>query len=263
MPPTPDPLSPPSSRPATARSTAEHPGSGPALLEVAHLSVTYANGARGVQDVSLRVGEGEIIAVLGRNGAGKTSTLRGIGGFLRSEHTTVGGQVVFEGRELRGAGPTKTFRRGIVLVPEREKVFPALRVSEHLHLAGAHGVRPTAPCAFEPLERLRDRRAGLLSGGERQMLALEVAWRSQPRLLLVDEASLGLAPVVVKELMSRLRSMASERRTAVILVDQDASSALRVADRAYVINHGQVTWEGATNTVSAADIAREYLGTSR
>ena len=248
---------------ATAEPPLSPPAGKAALLEVTHLSVTYANGARGVQDVSLRVGEGEIVAVLGRNGAGKTSTLRGIGGFLRSEHTAVGGHVVFHGSDLRGAGPAKTFRRGIVLVPEREKVFPALRVSEHLQLASAHGVQASAPCAFEALERLRDRRAGLLSGGERQMLALEVAWRTNPRLLLVDEASLGLAPVVVKDLMTRLRAIASERRTAVILVDQDAASALRVADHAYVINHGQVTWEGATSTVSAADIAREYLGTSR
>src|ERR1700722_6216055 len=134
MPPAPDPLPPPSPTPSTARSTAEHPCSGPALLEVAHLSVTYANGARGVQDVSLRVGEGGILAVLGRNGAGKTSTLRGISGFLRSEPTPVGGQVVFEGRELRGAGPTKTFRRGLLLVPEGAKVFPALAASEHLQL---------------------------------------------------------------------------------------------------------------------------------
>jgi ABC-type branched-subunit amino acid transport system ATPase component len=188
--------------------------------------------------------------------------LRGVGGFLHSEHVSVAGKVLFDGNNLTGATPIRTFRKGIVLVPERYKVFTGLTVEEHLRLASAHGGRkPEERCAFEPLDRLRSAKAGLLSGGERQMLALEVVWRGSPQLLLVDEASLGLAPIVVKDLMQRLRTMASERHTAVVIVEQDAASALRVADHVYVIDHGEVVWEGPSSSISAHDLVVHYLGT--
>jgi ABC-type branched-subunit amino acid transport system ATPase component len=232
------------------------------LLEVEQLEVTYSNGARGVQGVSLTVNEAEIVAVLGRNGAGKTSVLRGIAGFLRSEHVTVGGRVALSGGEISGSTPMRTFRRGVMLVPEREKVFSALTVADHLRLAARHGSGQD-PCAFPALDRLREAKAGLLSGGERQMLALEVAWRHDPRLLLVDEASLGLAPIAVKNLMEQLRVIARERGTALIAVEQDASVALRLADRVYVIDHGENVWEGLSSAASAAGLARQYLGTAR
>jgi branched-chain amino acid transport system permease protein len=233
------------------------------LLQVRHLSVTYSNGASGVKDISLTIADGEIVAVLGRNGAGKTSTLRGIGGFLRSERVTVRGSIKMDGAELARASPSESFRRGVALVPERDKVFSGLTVDEHLRLAAAHGHgRPEEPCGFEMLEALRGRRAGLLSGGERQMLALEVAWRSEPRLLLVDELSLGLAPVVVKTLMRRVREMARERGTSMIVVEQDASAALKVADRVYVIHHGEVAWSGDSAETSSREVAVHYLGTT-
>src|SRR5271163_871421 len=150
-------------------------GTGP-LLEVEHLQVVYPNGARGVQDVSLTVREAEIVAVLGRNGAGKTSILRGIAGFLRSEHAAVAGRVALSGHDIGGSTPMRTFRRGVMLVPERDKVFSALTVADHLRLAAGRGAgRGGAgkdPCAFSALDRLRESKAGLLSGGERQMLAL-------------------------------------------------------------------------------------------
>jgi ABC-type branched-subunit amino acid transport system ATPase component len=233
------------------------------LLAVEHLEVVYPNGARGVQDVSLTVHEAEIVAVLGRNGAGKTSILRGIAGFLRSEHATVGGRVSLSGDEIGGATPMRTFRRGVMLVPERDKVFPALTVADHLRLASRRRDASREPCAFTALDRLRQAKAGLLSGGERQMLALEVAWRSNPRLLLVDEASLGLAPIAVKNLMEQLRVVARERGTALIAVEQDASVALRLADRVYVIDHGETVWEGLSSEASATGLARQYLGTAR
>jgi ABC-type branched-subunit amino acid transport system ATPase component len=233
------------------------------LIDIRNLGVTYSNGARGVRDVSLAVHSGEIVAVLGRNGAGKTTMLRGIGGFLRSEHVSVSGTVLFDGRDIAGMSPARTFKQGIVLVPERDKVFAALTVEDHLRLASPHGKsKPSDPCGFEPLERLRNTTAGLLSGGERQMLALEIAWRSEPRLLLVDEVSLGLAPVVVKDLMQRLRAVAQERGTAIIIVEQDAAAALRVANRVYVIRLGEVAWEGESTETSAQDIAVHYLGTA-
>jgi ABC-type branched-subunit amino acid transport system ATPase component len=171
--------------------------------------------------------------------------------------------VQMDGTELVGASPAASFRRGIVLVPERNKVFPALTVEEHLRLASAHGhTRPEEPCGFEALDAMRSRRAGLLSGGERQMMALEVAWRSEPKLLLVDELSLGLAPVVVKTLMQRLREVARERGTAMIVVEQDASAALKVADRVYVIRHGEVVWDGVSTETSPRELAVHYLGTT-
>jgi branched-chain amino acid transport system ATP-binding protein len=233
------------------------------LLEVEHLEVVYPNGARGVQDVSLTVHESEIVAVLGRNGAGKTSILRGIAGFLRSEHATVGGRVSLSGGDISGSTPMRTFRRGVMLVPERDKVFSALTVADHLRLATRRRDGGKDPCAFTALDRLRQAKAGLLSGGERQMLALEVAWRNDPKLLLVDEASLGLAPIAVKNLMEQLRVIARERGTALIAVEQDASVALRLADRVYVIDHGENVWEGLSSEASAAGLARQYLGTAR
>lgn len=241
--------------------TAGGDGSRP-LLQVDNLQVTYSNGARGVQNVSLVVREAEIVAVLGRNGAGKTSILRGIAGFLRSEHTAVAGRVSLSGQDISGATPMRTFRRGVMLVPERDKVFSALTVADHLRLAAGRGA-DKEPCAFAALDRLRESKAGLLSGGERQMLALEVAWRNDPRLLLVDEASLGLAPIAVKSLMEQLRVIARERGTALIAVEQDASVALRLADRVYVIDHGETVWEGLSSQASAAGLARQYLGTAR
>ena len=233
------------------------------MLGVSKLRVTYSNGARGLTDVSFDVAPGEIVAILGRNGAGKTTTLRAVGGFLRSEHVSVSGSVSLEGHDITGSTPMSTFRKGIVLVPERDKVFSALRVSEHLQLAAAHGWKADDPCAFEPLERLRNSRAGLLSGGERQMLALEVALRNNPKLLLVDEASLGLAPVIVKDLMNRLRAIATDRGTSMVVVEQDAAAALRVADRVYVISRGEVVWQGAADATSATDLGAQYLGMSR
>ena len=232
------------------------------LLDVEHLQVVYPNGARGVQDVSIIVREAEIVAVLGRNGAGKTSILRGIAGFLRSEHATVTGRVALAGHDISGSTPMRTFRRGVMLVPERDKVFSALTVADHLRLASGRGGGKD-PCAFPALDRLRESKAGLLSGGERQMLSLEVAWRNDPRLLLVDEASLGLAPIAIKSLMERLRVVARERGTALIAVEQDASVALRLADRVYVIDHGETVWEGLSSQASAAGLARQYLGTAR
>jgi branched-chain amino acid transport system permease protein len=247
----------PSSGPAPNGAT-----TAPDLLEVRRLAVTYPNGARGVTDVGMRVASREIVAVLGRNGAGKTTMLRAIGGYLRSEHVSVSGVVTFAGEDVTGSGPRRMFERGVVLVPERDKVFTRLTVDEHLRLASRHSrTKPTSRCAFEPLERLRGARAGMLSGGERQMLALEVALRGSPRLLLVDELSLGLAPIVVKDLMERVRAVVRERETSVIVVEQDAAAALSVADRVYLLDHGVVIWDGDSAATSARDMAGLYLGT--
>ena len=232
----------------------------PPLLEVRDLSVIYPNGARGVNGVDLVVPDGAIVGILGRNGAGKSSLLRGLVGFLRSEHVTVTGSVRFRGEEIAGGAPRATYRRGLLLVPEREKVFPSLTVEDNLRLCG--GVHPEGEpiYEFDALDRRRTSRAALLSGGERQMLALAMAWDQNPELLLVDELSLGLAPVAIKTLMEHLRRRTDETGTSAILVEQDANAALKVCDYIYVLNHGEVTMTAEASAVSPADIQQKYLG---
>lgn len=236
---------------ATARS---------ALLEVDNVRVVYRNGALGVEGVGLRVEPGQISALIGRNGAGKTTTLRAIAGFLRSEHVTVTGSILLQGRQLVGAQPSRTFAEGIVLVAERDKVFTDLTVQEHLRLAGGE---PDAPTRFAALERLRSRRAGLLSGGERQMLALEVAYRHRPAVLLVDEMSLGLAPVIVQELMVQLRDLVVDSSVGVVLVEQDVVNTLKVADHVYVLDHGDPVWDGPASDTNADEVGERFLGVLR
>lgn len=234
---------------------------GTAVLEVRGLTVTYANGARGVDGVDLEVPAGSIVAILGRNGAGKTSLLRGIAGFLRSEHTAVTGSITFHGHQLAGATPVTTHKRGLVFVPERDKVFPSLRVDEHLRLVGKRkGGDAEIGAMFGALARRRESRAGMLSGGERQMLALAMAFAQEPRLLLVDELSLGLAPVVVKDLMATLRHMTDSTGLPILIVEQDAAAAQKVADFLYVMDRGAVVWSGARGAISAADLSAKYLG---
>jgi len=251
------------SEPATTPADPADPGTGQPVLRTSGLSVTYANGAVGLDDVSLSIPEGTITAVLGRNGAGKTSLLRAIAGFLRSEHVTVRGQVELAGRRVTAASPMKMHRLGVVFVPERDKVFPGLTVSDHLRLVGSgKGDQPDA-LSFDWIERRLTSRAGMLSGGERQMLALAMAVRQSPRLLLVDELSLGLAPVIVKELMTALRRLTDVSGVPIVLVEQDAAAALRIADRVFVMDHGQVVWQGASADTDAGEISARYLGVTR
>jgi ABC-type branched-subunit amino acid transport system ATPase component len=232
------------------------------FLEMRNVAVTYSNGAKGLSSIDMTVHAGEIVAVLGRNGAGKTTLLHSIGGFLRSEHVKVNGEILLDAENLAGMPPMKTYRRGVVLVPEREKVFTQLTVEEHLRLVSGSKAS-TVPPVSEAIHRLRKSKAGVLSGGERQMLALEVAWRSEPRLLLVDEVSLGLAPVIVKNVLEQLKTMALERQISVIVVEQDAVEALKIADTVYVLNQGEVVWQGPSAETSAGEIGRQYLGLTR
>jgi branched-chain amino acid transport system ATP-binding protein len=231
---------------------------GPPLLRVSDVRVTYRNGAVGVEGAGLTVEPGQIVAVVGRNGAGKTSTLRSIAGFLRSEHVKVAGSVQVGGRELAGSPPAKSFKAGVVLVAERDKVFSELTVQEHLRLVWRAGA--DTPTQFPALEKLRGRRAGLLSGGERQMLALELAYRHKPSLMLVDEMSLGLAPVVIRTLMPQLRDLVESTGAGLVLVEQDIVNALQVADYVYVLDHGLPVWEGPAAGTSAEELGRRFLG---
>jgi ABC-type branched-subunit amino acid transport system ATPase component len=251
------------SQAATTPATPDTPGAGLPVLRTTDLSVTYANGAVGTDKVSFSVPQGTIAAILGRNGAGKTSLLRAIAGFLRSEHVAVSGGIEFAGRQVAGASPMKMHRQGVVFVPEREKVFPGLKVADHLRLVSSGRGAPEPGLSFEPVDRRMTSRAGMLSGGERQMLALTMAVRQSPRLLLVDELSLGLAPVIVKDLMAALRRLTDSSGVPIVMVEQDAAAALRIADQAYVMDRGQIVWQGRSAETDAAEISARYLGVTR
>ena len=219
-----------------------------------------------LKDVSLDVQEGELVTLIGANGAGKSTLLKTIVGLLKPRR----GQVLFQGRDITGRPPDEILRRGIALVPERRRIFGPLSVLDNLVL-GAYARRGAA--AAEALEAayrlfpiLRERRgqaAGTLSGGEQQMLAIGRALMSRPRLLLLDEPSLGLAPLIVREIFRLLVALRREG-TTILLVEQNARMALQVADRAYVLETGRVSREGrAAALLDDEELKAAYLGGAR
>jgi branched-chain amino acid transport system ATP-binding protein len=234
------------------------------MLNVENLEVTYHRVSTAVQGVSLAVPEGGIVALIGNNGAGKTTTLRAISGFLGLDDARVSeGGVRFQGERIENWPPHRIARLGIALVPERSKVFESLSVDENLDAAVAR--RPFPKDAvyeyFPALAALRRRAAGYLSGGERQMLGIGSALMCAPRLLLVDELSLGLAPLVVRDLMERLRTVREQLGTAILVVEQNAQVALEMADHAYVLENGRVVLDGTPERLRAhQDIQEFYLG---
>ena len=236
------------------------------LLELENVEVVYHHVATAVQAVSLAVPERSIVALLGTNGAGKTTTLRAISGFLGADDArVVGGRIAFLGEEVTGRPPHELARRGLVLVPERDKVFETLTVQENLRaLVPGRRAAVTPEQVFDYFPVLAERRrqlAGYLSGGERQMLALGAALLCRPVVLLVDELSLGLAPIVVESLMGMVRRLRDELGIAVLLVEQNAAAALGVADYGYVMEHGRVVYDGPAERLLAHEDIREfYLG---
>lgn len=238
---------------------------GSPLLEVRQLEVVYNRVATAIQGVSLDVPEGALVALVGTNGAGKTTTLRAISGFLPSEDAVItDGTIKLRGERIDGALPHRLANVGVVLVPERDKVFATLSVQDNLLFAA----RPDAPVTIDQIHsyfpRLRERSsqlAGFLSGGEKQMLAISMALLSKPMLLLIDELSLGLAPIVVKELMGRLHQISRELQLTVLLVEQNAKAALSIADFGYVMESGRVVFSGkAAELLSHPDVREFYLG---
>jgi branched-chain amino acid transport system ATP-binding protein len=233
-------------------------GGTPALV-LDRVSAGYG-GPPVVRGLSLAVRRGEVVALLGANGAGKTTTLRAISGMVRLP----AGEAALDGRSLRGVSATDRARCGIVHVPHDRGIFFGLTVAEHFRLDGTDS--PAAQeAAFEHFPALRDlrgRRAGLLSGGEQQMLALSRALLRRPRLLLLDEMSLGLAPVIVERLLPVVRDFAARNGTAVLLVEQHVHLALRIAHRGYVLAHGELAAEGPADVLSSdsALLAASYLG---
>jgi branched-chain amino acid transport system ATP-binding protein len=237
------------------------------LLEVTGLSARYGAVAA-LRDVSLEVRAGELVALIGANGAGKSTLLRAIAGLV----APAAGRVTLDGRDVTGQAPEAMIRAGVALVPERRRVFAPLTVLDNLELGGyalprgrdfrtrlAAGVEE-AYRLFPVLRRRRDQLAGTLSGGEQQMLAIGRALMTRPRLLLCDEPSLGLAPLVVAEMM-RLLSTLREAGTTILLVEQNARMALRFADRAYVLEVGSVVLSGAaTDLLEDDQLKAAYLG---
>lgn len=241
------------------------------FLELHDVQVTYQRAIRALHGVTLKVDKGQIVAVLGTNGAGKTTTLRAISGFIGLDNARVsGGKVLFEGEQIANRPPYEITSLGIALVPEREKVFPNLTVQENIEVVGSRAgmaerrrLEDMVYDYFPRLQTLRKREAGLLSGGERQMLALGSAIVCAPRLLLIDELSMGLAPVIVEEITERLKTIRNDLDFTILLVEQSASAAFKLADYAYVLEHGEVVIEGSSAELQANEkVQQAYLGTS-
>jgi ABC-type branched-subunit amino acid transport system ATPase component len=228
------------------------------LLDVTSLTAGY-NGTQAVRDVNLRVAEGEIVALLGANGAGKTTTLRVLSGLI----PPTSGQVRFKGHQIVGEPAQVIARRGLVHVPDDRGVFFGLTVAEHFRGAAHVPLDMDRALEYMPaLERLRDRRVGLLSGGEQQMLALALALARRPKLLLLDEMSLGLAPAIVARLLPIVRRYCDDTGAGAILVEQHVDLALDIADRGYVLAHGGLIASGpaAELGLDRALLLAGYLG---
>ena len=239
------------------------------LLQLDKVEVTYHHVITAVQGVSLSVPRGAIVALLGTNGAGKTTTLRAISGFSGMDDARVtDGAITFRGERVENRAPHEITARGIALVPERSKIFENLSVQENIEAVVPKDRAAAARLAaavwdyFPALASLRKREAGYLSGGERQMLAIGAALACGPELLLVDELSQGLAPLIVRDLMQRLQAIRRDLGMTVLLVEQNAALALEVADHAYVIENGRIVLDGDPQKLRGhQDIQEFYLGT--
>jgi len=233
------------------------------LLKVENLNVFYG-AIHALKGISLEVNEGEIVTLIGANGAGKSTTLNTICGFLRPRS----GTIIYEGKEIIGYQTPDIVKMGISQVPEGRRIFPNLTVIENLEL-GAYlrwnreEMKKSMQNVFRRFPRLEERQkqmAGTLSGGEQQMLAIGRALMSRPRLMLLDEPSMGLAPVLVREIFSIIKEI-NEQGTTILLVEQNASMALSVAQRGYVLETGRVILQGSAKELSNnEEVKKAYLG---
>ncbi len=228
------------------------------ILELRRIDTYYGLGHI-LHGLSLDVREGEVVSLLGRNGAGKTTTMRSITGLT----PPLGGEILYKGRNIAGLPAHRISRMGIALVPETRGIFSYLTARENLEIARRAGSRWTVEATIERFPKLRDlldRKGGLLSGGEQQMLAIARALVTGPDLVLLDEPSQGLAPLVVETVMTTIRQLKSER-VSMLLVEQNAEMALALADRVYVIDHGTIVFEGTPESLRAnRQVTTTYLG---
>lgn len=233
------------------------------MLDIRNLQVAYG-GIRAVRDINLHVKSGELISLIGANGAGKSTTLRAICGLVPS----VGGDIIYQGQSIMGQPSYKMVRKGLVMVPEGRGIFGQLTIEENLNI-GAYIRTDTSQInadkdhVFELFPRLAERRnqsAGTLSGGEQQMLAMGRAILSKPQLLLLDEPSMGLAPIMVDKVFEVIQMIAKEGVT-ILLIEQNARLALELSDRGYVMESGEITIEGiGSELLDDPKVRAAYLG---
>ncbi len=233
------------------------------MLQVKEIDVYYG-AIHALKKLSLEVEQGSIVTLIGANGAGKTTTLKSISGLLRPKT----GSIVFKGTDINKVAPEKIVGLGISQVPEGRRVFATMSVMENLEM-GAYlrrdkkGMEEDMENVFTRFPRLKERRkqlAGTLSGGEQQMLAIGRALMARPQLMLMDEPSMGLAPLLVKEIFSIIKDI-NERGTTILLVEQNANMALSIADKAYVIETGEIVLQGsAQELMNSPEVKKAYLG---
>ncbi len=234
------------------------------VLEINGLNVYYGN-IYAIKDVSLKVEEGEIVSLIGANGAGKTTTLQTISGIIRPKT----GTILFNGKDITKERAHNIVKMGIAQVPEGRRVFSQLSVSDNVRLGAftvkdtAEGLKANRKRFYDIFPRMRERKqqlAGTLSGGEQQMLAMGRAIMSRPKLLILDEPSMGLSPLFVKEIFKTIVEL-NKKGTTILLVEQNARMALSIADRAYVIETGRIGMEGdAKELAENEDVKKAYLG---
>lgn len=240
-----------------------------AMLTITNLQVYYDRAVEALRDASFEVQAGQIVALLGSNGAGKSTVLKSISGVLYPEDGEIlGGSIAYEGTSLAGLAPHEIVRRGIVQVPEGRRLFDKLTVEENLLMGGYS--RPLGEInaaldqvftLFPDVKQHRSRVSGYLSGGQQQMVAIGRALMSRPRLLLLDEPSLGLAPQIIAEIFSAIRRLRDEQKMTVLLVEQNAQLALSVADYGYIMERGRVVLDGEpSKLLSNEDVKEFYLG---
>jgi branched-chain amino acid transport system ATP-binding protein len=240
------------------------------MLELKNVEVIYDDVILVLKGLSLQVPEGRIVALLGSNGAGKSTTLKAISGLLHSEEGEVtDGAITFEGQPIQQLSPEDVVRRGIFQVMEGRRVFEDLNVEENIEMGGytrsdRAGLRRDKDLCYDFFPRLRERRrklAGYLSGGEQQMLAISRALMARPKLMMLDEPSLGLAPLLVMEIFRIIKRINEEEKTTILLVEQNANLALGIADYGYIMESGRVVLDGEPDKLRANEDVKEfYLG---
>ncbi|MCP4116703.1 MAG: ABC transporter ATP-binding protein [Desulfobacteraceae bacterium] len=234
------------------------------MLKLRNIQSYYGN-IQALKDISMDVKEGEIITLIGANGAGKSTTLMTLCGVVPARQ----GQIIFEGRDITAMAPEKIVALGISQVPEGRRIFPYLTVTENLDMGtflrkDTQEIKRDMEHIFELFPILAERRnqpGGTLSGGEQQMLAISRALMGKPKLLLLDEPSLGLAPIVIKRIFDIIKQINKESNTTILLVEQNANLALKVADRGYVMETGKITMtDTGPNLLANEDVKKAYLG---
>ncbi len=234
------------------------------MLKLENVSSGYGN-ILALKGISLDINEGEIITLIGANGAGKSTTLMTISGVVQCRT----GRILFKDKEIQGLAPDDIVKTGLCQVPEGRHIFPQLSVAENLDMGSflrndKAGIKKDLDYVYSLFPILAERRnqdGGTLSGGEQQMLALSRALMARPELLLLDEPSMGLAPLIIKQIFEIIKQINKDNNTTIFLVEQNANQALQIADRGYVIETGKITISGkASDLLNNADIQKAYLG---